>query len=31
MTIPAKPKSRLQKYRLTSAGKTLAEKIKAKK
>jgi hypothetical protein len=31
MTIPAKSKSRLQKYRLTSAGKTLAEKIKAKK
>jgi ATP-dependent DNA helicase RecG len=31
MTIPAKPKSQLQKYRLTSAGKTLAEKIKAKK
>lgn len=31
MTIPEKPKSRLQKYRLTSAGKTLAETIKAKK
>jgi hypothetical protein len=24
MTIPSKPQSRLQKYRLTSAGKTLA-------
>jgi ATP-dependent DNA helicase RecG len=30
-TIPEKPQSRLQKYQLTSAGKTLTEKIKAKK
>jgi len=31
MTIPEKPQSRLQKYRLSSAGKRLAERIKAKK
>ena len=30
-TIPEKPQSRLQEYRLTSAGKTPLEKIKAKK
>ena len=27
MTIPEKPQSRLQKYRLTPAGKTLAERL----
>ncbi len=28
MTIPDKPKSRLQKYRLTEKGKKLLEKLK---
>ena len=31
MTIPEKPQSRLQKYRLTTTGKTLLERIKAQK
>jgi ATP-dependent DNA helicase RecG len=31
MTIPDKPQSRLQKYRLTPAGKTLAVAITSKK
>jgi len=30
-TIPDKPNSRLQKYRLTAKGRTLAEELTAKK